>query len=54
MGEYSPDILLLGVLGDLDDFAIGFEFVLDDLPVGIVLHTEGVVQHACDVIVPEG
>lgn len=48
-----PDILLLGVLGDGDAFAVGFQLMLDDFSVSIVLYTEGVVQDACDVIVPE-
>ena len=50
---YIPDILLLGVLWDGDTLAVGFQFMLDDFSVGIVLHTESVVQHASDVIVPE-
>lgn len=48
-----PDILLLGVLCDGDTLAVGFELMLDDFSVGIVLHTESVVQDASDVIVPE-
>lgn len=48
-----PDILLLGVLWDGDTLAVGFQFMLDDFSVGIVLHTESVVQHPSDVIVPE-
>lgn len=48
-----PDILLLGVLCDGDTLAIGFELMLDDFSVGIVLYTESVVQDASDVIVPE-
>ena len=49
-----PDILLLGVLGDRDSLAVGLQFVLDDLAVGIVLHTERMVQHPRDVVVPRG
>lgn len=48
-----PDILLLGVLCDGDTLAVGFELMLDDFSVGVVLHTESVVQDAGDVIVPE-
>lgn len=51
--DVEPDVLLLGVLGDGDALTIGLELVLDDLSVGIVFHTEGVVQHTCNVIVPE-
>ena len=49
----SPDILLLGVLGDGDTLAVGFELMLDDFSVSVVLHAESVVQDASDVIVPE-
>lgn len=48
-----PDILLLGVLCDGDTLAVGFELMLDDFSVGIVLYTESVVQDTSDVIVPE-
>lgn len=50
--DVEPHVLLLGVLGDGDALAVGLELVLDDLPVGVVLHAEGVVQHTCDVVVP--
>lgn len=48
-----PNILLFGVLCDRDTLAVGFQFMLDDFSVGIVLNTESVVQDAGDVIVPE-
>lgn len=48
-----PDILLLGVLWDGDTLAVGFELMLDDFSVSIVLYTERMVQDASDVIVPE-
>lgn len=49
----SPNILLLGVLGDGDTLAVGFELMLDDFSVSVVLYAESVVQNASDVIVPE-
>lgn len=48
-----PDVFLLGVLRDGDALAVGFELVLDDLSVRVVLYAESVVQDAGDVIVPE-
>lgn len=50
----KPHVLLLCVLGDGDAFPIGLELVLDDLSISIMLYTEGVVQHTCDVIIPGG
>lgn len=47
----SPHILLLGVLGDGDALAIGFQLMLNDLSVCIVFNAERVVQHPCDVII---
>lgn len=47
-----PYILLLGIFGHWDALAVGFEFMLDDLSVSTVLHTECVVQHPSDVIFP--
>ena len=41
--SFIPDILLLGVLRDGDTLAVGFQLVLDDFSVGIVLDTEGMV-----------
>lgn len=52
LSSLIPDILLLGILGDRDTLAIGFQLVLDNFSVGIVLYTEGVVQDTGDVIVP--
>lgn len=52
--DVETHVFLLGVLGDGDALAVGLELVLDDLSIGIVLDAEGVVQHTCDVIVPEG
>lgn len=46
-------VFFLGVLGDGDALPVGLELMLDDLSIGIVLDAEGVVQHTCDVIVPE-
>lgn len=51
--DVEPDVLLLGVLGDGDALTVGLELVLDDLSISIVFYTEGVVQHTCDVIIPE-
>lgn len=51
--DVEADILLLSVLCDWDALAVGFELVLYNLAVGIVLHAEGVVQHTGDVIFPE-
>lgn len=51
--DVESDVLLLGVLGDGDALTVGLELVLDDLSVGIVFYAEGVVQHTCDVIIPE-
>lgn len=51
--DVEPDVLLLGVLGDGDALTVGLELMLDDLSVGVVFYTEGVVQHTCDVVVPE-
>lgn len=50
--DVEPHILFLCVLGNRDGLAIGLELMLDDLPIGIVLYAEGVVQHTSDVIVP--
>lgn len=51
--DVESHILLLGVLGDGDALTVGLELMLDDLSIGIVFYAEGVVQHTCDVIVPE-
>lgn len=51
--DVEPDVLFLGVLGDGDALTVGLELMLDDLSIGIVFYAEGVVQHTCDVIVPE-
>ena len=51
--DVEPDVLLLGVLAHGDALPVGLQLVLDDLAVRVVFHAEGVVQHACDVIVPE-
>ena len=48
----ETNILLLGVLADCHVLAVGLQLVLDDLAVRAVLHAEGVVQHARDVVVP--
>lgn len=45
-----PDILLLVLLSDGHVSAIGFQFMLKNPPEGIVLHTEGMIQHGRDVI----
>lgn len=45
-----PDIFLFVLLCHRDAFAIGFQLMLNDLPVGIVLHTECVVQDPGDVV----
>lgn len=49
----EPHILLFGVLSDRDALSIGLKLMLDYLSIGIVFYTEGVVQHTCDVVVPE-
>lgn len=51
--DVEADVLFLGFLCDGDAFTVGLELVLDDLSVSVVLDTKGVVQHTCDVIVPE-
>lgn len=51
--DVEPDVLFLGVLGDGDALTVGLELMLDDLSIGVVFYAEGVVQHTCDVIVPE-
>lgn len=51
--DVEPNILFLGVLGDGDALTIGLELMLDDLSISIVFNTESVVQHTCDVVVPE-
>lgn len=51
--DVEPHVLFLGVLGDGDALTVGLELVLDDLSVGVVFYAEGVVQHTCDVVVPE-
>ena len=51
--DVEPHVLLLGVLGDGDALTVGLELMLDDLSISIVFHAEGVVQHTCDVVVPE-
>lgn len=50
--DVEAHVLLLGVLRDRHVLAVGLELVLDELAVCTVLHTEGVVQHARDVVVP--
>lgn len=49
----SPDILLLVLFSYRDVATIGLQFVLLELPKGIVLDAEGMVQYRCDVILPE-
>lgn len=51
--DVEPHVFFLGVLGDRDALAVGLELMLNDLSVGVVFYAEGVVQHTCDVIVPE-
>jgi len=41
---FSLDVFFFVVLVDGDIAAVGFEFVLRELPKGIVLHAERVVQ----------
>lgn len=52
--DVEADVLLLGVLRDREALPAGLQLVLDDLAVGVVLHAEGVVQHARDVVLPGG
>lgn len=49
---FLPDIFLLGLLRYRNAFPVWLQLMLDDLTIGVVLHTEGVVQDAGDVIVP--
>lgn len=51
--DVEADILLLSVLCDWDALAIRFELVLYNFAIGIVLHAEGVIKHAGDVIFSE-
>lgn len=45
-----PHVFLLVLLGDRNITPIRFEFVLEKLPEGIVLHAERVVEHRGDVV----
>lgn len=45
-----PHVLLLVLLGYWNIPAIGFEFVLRELPKGVVLHAESVIENGRDVI----
>lgn len=45
-----PHILFLVLLGYCDVAAVGFEFVLRELPEGVVLHAERVIEHRRDVV----
>lgn len=46
----SPHILFLVLLGDRNIPAVGLELVLRELPEGVVLHAEGVIEHGRDVV----
>lgn len=45
-----PDIFLFVLLCHRDAFAIGFQLMLNDLPISVVFHTERVVQDPGDVV----
>lgn len=45
-----PDIFLFVLLCHGDAFAIGFQLVLNDLPIGVVFHAECVVQDPGDIV----
>lgn len=45
-----PHILFFVLLGDRNIPAVGFELVLRELPEGVVLHAEGVIEHGRDVV----
>lgn len=49
----SPHILFLILLVDRDALSVGLQLVLYDLAISTMLHTEGVVQHASDVVVTD-
>lgn len=51
--DVETDVFFLGVLADGNALTVGLELMLDDLSIGVVFYTEGVVQHTCDVVIPE-
>lgn len=50
--SYLPYIFLLVLLSDGDITTIRLEFMLWELPKGIVLYTERVIKYWSDVILP--
>lgn len=47
---FLPHVFFFVLLSDGNIAAVGFEFVLQELPKGVVLHAERVVQDRGDVV----